>query len=158
MSSPWLKAKRKLCTDVPSSSFKGSHDSLDGGEHAGTLERADPELCISLMERGLNFSGLKHRLRTADQVWMEQFLAIGGLSAIFNALEALGQRGFNSIADALRQLDCVGCVKAVMNNQFGLEFIISQPGEGFVKKLAQGTHDIFALNKKKILLVVLVYF
>ena len=140
--SPWLKAKRKLVTDTANSSRGGSHDAVDGGENAGTLERADPELCITLMERGLNFSGLKHRLRTADQAWMEQFLAIGGLSAIFDALEALGQRGFNSIADALRQLECVGCVKAVMNNRFGLEFIISQPGEGFVKKLAQGINFI----------------
>lgn len=135
--SQWLKAKQKLCTDNPAS--RGVfQDSVDGGENAGTLERADPELCITLMERRLNFSGLKHRLRTADQTWMEQFLAIGGLSAIFNALEALGQRGFSSIADALKQLECVGCVKAVMNNKFGLEFIIAQPGEGFVKKLAQG--------------------
>ena len=137
--SQWLKARQKLVTDSPGSTRKGSHDPLvEGGENAGTLERADPELCITLMERRLNFSGLKHRLRTADQVWIEQFLAIGGLSAIFDALEALGQKGFNSIADALRQLECVGCVKAVMNNRFGLEFIILQPGEGFVKKLAQG--------------------
>ena len=136
--SQWLKARQKLCTDSASSSLRIPHDSVDGGENGSNLERADPELCITLMERRLNFSGLKHRLRTADQAWMEQFLAIGGLSAIFDALEALGQRGFSSIADALKQLECVGCVKAVMNNQFGLEFIIAQPGEGFVKKLAQG--------------------
>ena len=137
--SQWLKARQKLCTDSANSSLRIPHDSVDnGGENVSNLERADPELCITLMERRLNFSGLKHRLRTADQAWMEQFLAIGGLSAIFDALEALGQRGFSSIADALKQLECVGCVKAVMNNQFGLEFIIAQPGEGFVKKLAQG--------------------
>lgn len=138
--SQWLKARQKLCADSPKSSRRGDHQSSgDGaGDNAGTLERADPELCLTLMERRLNFSGLKHRLLSADQTWMEQFLAIGGLSAIFDALEALGQKGFNSITDALRQLECVGCVKAVMNNQFGLEFIISQPGEGFVKKLAQG--------------------
>ena len=71
---------------------------------------------------------------------MEQFLTLGGLSAIFDALEALGMQGFSSITDALRQLECVNCVKAVMNNKFGLEFIIAQPGEGFVKKLAQGAY------------------
>lgn len=135
--SQWLKARQKI-VDSASSSLRIPHDSADSGENGSNLERADPELCITLMERRLNFSGLKHRLRTADQAWMEQFLAIGGLSAIFDALEALGQRGFSSIADALKQLECVGCVKAVMNNQFGLEFIIAQPGEGFVKKLAQG--------------------
>ena len=108
------------------------------GQNGASLEGADPELCITLMERGLNFTGLKHRILSADQQWIEQFLAIGGLSALFTALEALGQRGFSSIADALRLLECVACVKAIMNNRFGLEFIIASPGEGFVKKLAQG--------------------
>ena len=105
---------------------------------ASSLEGADPELCITLMDRGLNFRGLMQRLKSADQQWIEQFLAAGGLSAIFDALEALARLGFSSITDALRQLECVSCIKAVMNNKFGLEFIIAQPGEGFVKKLAQG--------------------
>ena len=103
-----------------------------------SLEGADPELCITLMDRGLNFRGLMHRLQSADQAWMEQFLSLGGLTAIIDALETLGSVGFSSILDALKQLECVHCVKAVMNNKFGLEFIIAQPGEGFVKKLAQG--------------------
>ena len=103
-----------------------------------SLEGADPELVITLMDRGLNFKGLTNRLKTADQQWMETFLSHGGLSAIFDALETMGIAGFNSIADALKQLECVACVKAVMNNKFGLEFIIVQPGEGYVKKLAKG--------------------
>ncbi len=119
-------------------------DSIPNIAHTGSptpsmsLEGADPELCITLMDRGLNFRGFMNRLKTADQHWMEQFLSLGGLSAIFDALEALGKLGFSSIADALKQLECVACVKAVMNNKFGLEFIIAQPGEGFVKKLAEG--------------------
>lgn len=136
--SQWTKARQKLRAEGRGPAQGGSHDLVDSAENAGTLERADPELCLTLLERRLNFLGLKNRLRKADQAWMEQFLAIGGLSAIFDALDALGQQGFSSISDAWRQLQCVGCVKAVMNNKFGLEFIISQPGEGFVKKLAQG--------------------
>lgn len=143
--SQWQRAKSKLI-DSPlvarSDSFTEEGEAQDGGRPRcgsfGSLEGADPELCITLMERRLNFNGLKNRLKSADQAWMEQFLAIGGLSAIFDALQALGQKGFTSIADALKQLECVGCIKAVMNNRFGLEFIIQQPGEGFVKKLAQG--------------------
>jgi len=103
-----------------------------------SLASAEPELCINLLSRGLNFKGMVDRLRSADQDWMEHFLSLGGLSAIFDALESLCAKGFSSITDALRQLDCVNCVKAIMNNKFGLEFIIAQPGEGFIKKLAQG--------------------
>lgn len=134
----WVRVRHSFATT-------GSPKLVDKEERSSSLmssslslEGADPELCITLMDRGLNFRGLMHRLRSADQQWMEQFLSYGGLSAIFDALTALGQKGFSSIADALKQLECVGCVKAVMNNRFGLEFIIAQPGEGFVKKLAQG--------------------
>lgn len=125
----WKKAAEKLSSSPRSREEKNSSLSLEG---------ADAELCITLMGRGLNFRGLMNRVKTADQEWMEQFLSLGGLTAIFDALEALGRLGFSSIVDALKQLECVSCIKAVMNNKFGLEFIIVQPGEGFIKKLTQG--------------------
>ena len=103
-----------------------------------SLEGADPELCIQLLHRGVNFSGLKSRLRSAEQQWIESFLEQGGLTAIFDAMEALGQKGFSSVADALRQLDCVACVKAVMNSTFGLDFIIHYPEKKYVRKLGEG--------------------
>lgn len=121
-------------------SVPDAFSSVGGASPRGSfsLEGADPELCITLMDRGLNFRGLMNRLKTANQQWMEQFLSQGGLTAIFDALEALGRLGFSSIVDALKQLECVSCIKAVMNNKFGLEFIIAQPGEGFIKKLTEG--------------------
>eukprot|EP00731_Ephydatia_muelleri_P007966 Em0004g304a len=102
-----------------------------------SLEEADPELCIAVISRALNFTGLKHRLKSVDGKWLEQFLSLGGLSALFDALESLGRKGFSSISDALRQLECVGCVKAVMNNEIGLTFIIESQAQNFVQKLAQ---------------------
>ena len=103
-----------------------------------SLEGADPELCISLFQRGLNISGLKQRLRNADQQWMESFLEHGGLSAIFDALQSLGEKGFSSLTDALRQLDCVACIKAVMNSAVGLNFIIHYPEKKYLRKLSEG--------------------
>lgn len=132
----WSVAKEALI-DSPAALRKRSDSNL-----GGNLEGADPELCISLLERGLNFGGLKHRLRAADQPWIEQFLTIGGMAAVFNALTVLGQKGFSSLSDALKQLECVACVKAIMNNRFGLEFIIAMPGEGFIKKLAKGMRTV----------------
>ena len=127
----WRAARKLIRRDSA-----GIGSPLNGGDMS--LEGADPELCITLLERGLNYSGLRRRILQADQPWMEEFLASGGLTAIFDSLDALGKRGFTSIADALRQLDCVGCVKAIMNNRFGLEFIIHTPEQNFVRKLAQG--------------------
>ncbi len=123
----WKKAKTVL---VSSSSSK-----QDGGV---SLEGADPELCISLFQRGLNISGLKQQLQHADQEWMESFLEHGGLSSIFEALDVLGERGFNSLKDALRQLNCVACIKAVMNSEVGLNFIIHYPDMKYMRKLSEG--------------------
>ena len=129
----WRLARKALIkASSPAAATNG--DSTVGG----SLEGADPELCITLLERGLNFTGLKSRLKAADQAWIEHFITIGGIPALFDALEALGRKGFSSIVDAIRQLECVGCVRAVMNNRFGLEFIIEARGESFVKRLTDG--------------------
>ena len=123
----WKVVKNKI-SNTPNVDEKGS----------GGLQGAEPELCITLVSKGLNFRGLMQRLRSADQSWMEQFLTLGGMSAIFDAMDTLCSKGFSSISDALRQIDCVNCIKSVMNNRFGLEFMIALPSEGFIKKLAQG--------------------
>ena len=131
----WKLAKKALIQ----ASGPSAADENGGQSTGGSLEGADPELCITLLERGLNFTGLKQRLRAADQEWIEQFITIGGIPALFDALEALGKKGFSSIVDAIRQLECVGCVRAVMNNRFGLEFIVEATGEAFVTRLTEGS-------------------
>ena len=96
-------------------------------------------MCIELLRRELNLSGLQQRLRDADQTWIEQFIQKNGLSDLF---DALGQKGFSAggTVDCSSELiECVACVKALMSNELGLEFIIEQPGQ-YVKKLAQGRH------------------
>ncbi|CAI8013166.1 Inverted formin-2 [Geodia barretti] len=127
------KLARKALIKAGSPGAAANGDSA--ASHGGSLEGADPELCITLLERGLNFSGLKARLKAADQAWMEHFITVGGIPALFDALETLGRKGFSGIVGAIRQLECVGCVRAVMNNRFGLEFIVEARGESFVKRL-----------------------
>ena len=117
-----------------------SDDKDESNAGSNSLEGAEPELCVSLLQRGLNILGVKNRIRSADQHWIEGFLEHDGLSAIFDSLEVVGNRGFSSLTDALRQLECVGCIKAVMNNVFGLEFIIHYPEKKYLRKLSQGMY------------------
>lgn len=135
----WKLAKKALIRTASGGSASNGETSS-----GGSLEGADPELCITLLERGLNFTGLKARLKAADQVWIEHFIMIGGIPALFDGLEALGKKGFSSIVDAIRQLECVGCVRAVMNNRFGLEFIIESTSESFVERLTDGKKPPYA--------------
>lgn len=67
---------------------------------------------------------------------MVQFLELSGLDLLLEALDRLSGRGCSRIADALLQLTCVSCVRAVMNSSAGIHFIIDN--EGYIRKLSQG--------------------
>uniref|UniRef100_A0A673WW10 Inverted formin 2 n=1 Tax=Salmo trutta TaxID=8032 RepID=A0A673WW10_SALTR len=101
------------------------------------LENSVPELCIRLLQipTVVNYSGVRRRLEGSDQEWMVQFLELNGLDLLLEALQRLSGRGCARIADALLQLTCVACVKAVMNSSAGLHFILDN--EGYVRTLSQ---------------------
>uniref|UniRef100_A0A3B4U6A0 Inverted formin, FH2 and WH2 domain containing n=1 Tax=Seriola dumerili TaxID=41447 RepID=A0A3B4U6A0_SERDU len=112
----------------------GSSQDSDTPQEAN-LESADPELCIRLVPTVVNYSGLKRRLEGSNQTWMVQFLELSGLDLLLEALDRLSGRGCSRIADALLQLTCVNCVRAVMNSAAGIHFIIEN--EGYIRKLSQ---------------------
>lgn len=117
--------------------LSSSQDS-DSSTQEANLENAEPELCIRLLQvpTVVNYSGLKKRLESSDEAWMGQFLELSGLDLMLEALDRLSGRGCSRITDALLQLTCVNCVKAVMNASKGIHFIIEN--EGYVRKLSQG--------------------
>uniref|UniRef100_A0AAY4CJU3 Inverted formin-2 n=1 Tax=Denticeps clupeoides TaxID=299321 RepID=A0AAY4CJU3_9TELE len=114
------------------------------------LESADPELCIRLLQvpTVVNYSGLKKRLEGSDQTWMVQFLELSGLDLLLEALDRLSGRGCSRIADALLQLTCVNCVRAVMNSSAGIHFIIEN--EGYIRKLSQALDTSNTMVKKQV--------
>lgn len=120
-------------------SHLGSSQDSDSSTQEANLENAEPELCIRLLQvpTVVNYSGLKKRLEGSDQTWMVQFLELSGLDLLLEALDRLSGRGCSRITDALLQLTCVNCVKAVMNSSIGIHFIMEH--EGYVRKLSQGT-------------------
>lgn len=75
---------------------------------------------------------------------MVQFLELRGLDLLMEALERLSGRGCARIADALLQLTCVACIRAVMNSSEGLHFILDN--QGYVRTLTQGGFIIFSLS------------
>ncbi|XP_077949982.1 inverted formin-2 isoform X1 [Gasterosteus aculeatus] len=116
---------------------RGTTGHNPGAKLEANLENAEPELCIRLLQvtTVVNYSGLRRRLETSDQAWMVQFLELGGLDLLMEVLERLSGRGCARIADALLQLTCVTCVRAVMNSSEGLHFFLENPA--YVKTLSQ---------------------
>ncbi|XP_057715709.1 inverted formin-2 isoform X1 [Corythoichthys intestinalis] len=127
----------------------GSSQDSDTQQEAN-LENADPELCIRLLQvpTVVNYSGLKRRLDGSDQTWMVQFLELSGLDLLLEALDRLSGRGCSRIADALLQLTCVNCVRAVMNSSTGIHFIIEN--EGYIRKLSQALDTSNIMVKKQV--------
>ncbi|XP_048830314.1 inverted formin-2 [Brienomyrus brachyistius] len=124
--------------------------SQDTEQPEANLENADAELCIRLLQvpTVVNYSGLKKRLEGSDQAWMVQFLELSGLDLLLEALDRLSGRGCSRIADALLQLTCVSCVRAVMNSSAGINFIVDN--EGYVRKLSQALDTSNTMVKKQV--------
>ncbi|XP_058018818.1 inverted formin-2 isoform X6 [Ahaetulla prasina] len=124
--------------------------SQDSDQTEANLENAEPELCIRLLQipSVVNYSGLKKRLESSDDSWMVQFLELCGLDLLLEALDRLSGRGVSRISDALLQLTCINCVRAVMNSQKGIEYIVSN--EGYVRKLSQALDTSNIMVKKQV--------
>ncbi|XP_063146469.1 inverted formin-2 isoform X1 [Candoia aspera] len=124
--------------------------SQDSDQTEANLENAEPELCIRLLQipSVVNYSGLKKRLESSDDSWMVQFLELCGLDLLLEALDRLSGRGVSRISDALLQLTCISCVRAVMNSQKGIEYIVSN--EGYVRKLSQALDTSNIMVKKQV--------
>ncbi|XP_060118198.1 inverted formin-2 [Heteronotia binoei] len=122
----------------------------DSDQTEANLENAEPELCIRLLQipSVVNYSGLKKRLESSNDNWMVQFLELCGLDLLLEALDRLSGRGVSKISDALLQLTCINCVRAVMNSQQGIEYIVSN--EGYVRKLSRALDTSNVMVKKQV--------
>lgn len=93
------------------------------------------EYCLRAIGRPSlrTFKQLKEILKTVSDDWIWEFLRSDGLGALFNALHDLGS-GKTSLADTFVQLQCVDCVKAVMDTKSGLTCMIEN--KDFTRKFA----------------------
>ena len=94
-------------------------------ESCSLSEDVSPELCIRLLNTPSfkNFSGFKLKLNDSSKDWLEDFVNRDGMYVLFNVLERLGEQKHTSFIDALLQLECVNCIKAVLNSKPGLDSI-----------------------------------
>lgn len=67
-----------------------------------------------------NFSRLRKKLRSDDRRWMSGFLKLGGLEMLFEGLRSFGSYS-GTFSNLVQRLECVMCIKTVMNSQIGLQ-------------------------------------
>jgi hypothetical protein len=82
-----------------------------------------------------------HRSRT-DRIslfcreWLLEFLERDGLGVLLESLNRLGDRRVHSVADTLNQMQCISCLRTVMNFRPGLQYIVDR--NEYTRKLATG--------------------
>ena len=93
-------------------------------EIAGDI--ATSQSCVSLLRDPtvFNFSRLRNRLKADNARLMTLFLKQRGLEMLFECLETFGQYSSN-FSNLVQRLECVMCIKTVMNSHIGLESLIS---------------------------------
>lgn len=110
----------------------------------------DPEQCVKLLAGNTDLTRLtivKRELAHASSSWMNRFLELDGLEALFRALDTYSAQ--TSFQDAVLQLHCVECLRALMNGRTGLDHIVGQPR--YTRKLAEALASSNRVVRKQVL-------
>lgn len=102
------------------------------------FEHCDPSTCVSVLRLPSRkiYTALNKKLKSCERVWMEGFLEEGGLDVLLKGVESVSMKRALQLADAMVLLECVSCVKCVMNSKTGLN-VITQHKE-YVQILMKG--------------------
>ena len=130
---PEVSAVRK-----PASSLFGRRvsDMLSKAE----LSNCDPDVCVSLLRipSMKTCSALNRKLKQADSEWIAGFLEADGLTVLLDTVDTISSKRVSQLSDAMLLIECVACVKTIMNSKIGLEYIIDDPD--YTRKLVKGTY------------------
>ncbi|XP_069129228.1 inverted formin-2-like [Argopecten irradians] len=115
------------------------------------MRRGNPERCILLSHSAPSvqmFYALRMRLESSTETWLQEFLELDGLQSLLTSLCQMTGRGFTSFSDAIFQLDCIACIRNILNTHTGLDFMIKN--ENYTSKLALALNISNTLPKKQI--------
>lgn len=88
------------------------------------FDSSDPPSCVArlLTPAPNTYAALNRKLKSGDRMWMTGFLEERGLDALLQSVNFISSRKIQ-LADAMMLLECVACVKTVMNSKIGLQVI-----------------------------------
>ncbi|XP_061190244.1 inverted formin-2-like [Saccostrea echinata] len=110
----------------------------------------DPEKSVDLLrDPTLNgLSALKRKINEMDTNWTREFLSSGGLDALLDIIDIMGNRRVKKFFEALKLSECVVCITKLVNSKQGLSFLI-QNGS-YTKKLVKALDTNHAMVKKQV--------
>lgn len=102
--------------------------------------------CVFLLRHPsvINFYRLRKKLRSNDKRWMGDFLKRNGLELLFECLDNLGKYS-GQFSTLVLRLECVMCIKTVMNSAIGLQCLSSSV---YAPKFASGNNIYLFFSSK----------
>ncbi|XP_021344592.1 inverted formin-2-like isoform X2 [Mizuhopecten yessoensis] len=116
------------------------------------LENCDPEICVEII--GLptfslkSFCSLKKKIEHSKAEWIQGFLDNGGLDRLFDIVDNVGSKRVNQLSDAMLLLECVACIKSVLNSRLGLDYLVQNGA--YTKKLVKALDTNNVMVKKQV--------
>ena len=98
----------------------------------------DPDVCVTLLRAPSlkMYAGLNAKLKTASPDWLCGFLDAHGLQTLLDGIDVMSSRHVTGLAEAMTLLECVICVRSIMNSVEGLDFITQS--ETYINQLVGG--------------------
>ncbi|XP_069674281.1 inverted formin-2-like isoform X2 [Periplaneta americana] len=122
----WVRAVTKAKPEPNPLVRTNSQQLLKDLQEGQDLSRWEPDLCVQMLRLPSmhNYTAIGKLLEKASKEWLLEFLERDGLGVLLESLNRLGDRRVHSVADALTQLQCITCLRAVMNFRPGLQYVV----------------------------------
>ncbi|XP_048589665.1 inverted formin-2 isoform X2 [Nematostella vectensis] len=115
-----------------------------------SLSEDDPEICVKLLDFPTRnvFIELKQKVDGCRREWLSSFIDLGGLHRLLSSLTLLGTKGHEKFFTTLERVECVRCIKAVINARVGMEALIAS--RSLVCTLAEALDTDNTMIKKQV--------
>ena len=98
-----------------------------------------PEAFIDFLKAAPNLkllTALNKKLRQRELEWNKHFLDLDGYNVLLDLVDSLGIQRVTQLSDALVLLECVHCIKTLMNLKMSHEYLVNNKSS--LKKLVKG--------------------
>ena len=90
------------------------------------LENASPDFVINLLAVKCDlstFQKLNLKILNSPREWTVEFIKLNGIISLLDCVERI--RNQSNIYGALRFVKCIGCIKSILNLEYGMERVIN---------------------------------
>ncbi|XP_064637575.1 inverted formin-2-like isoform X2 [Lineus longissimus] len=114
------------------------------------IDVSTPEVCVSLLRipSVKTLSAMRKKISEGGEDWLKRFLEAGGIEVLLELVDTMGTRRVTNLSDAMLMLECVACIRAVMNSKQGLDYVITN--REITRKLVSALDTDNVLVKKQV--------